>query len=164
LLGVLYVESEQSLRFTYGHEDALVSLAAQLGFAVQLLEESAERSDTEPEASRSQSAGGEMAVVRHYAADNSVFVEGDYLIKGVAGAILWKVLSDHARGRSEFTNRELRLDPSLRLPDVSDNLEARLILLRRRLKERCPYIRIEKNGRGRFRLALNRPVKLEAVS
>lgn len=164
LLGVLYLESERSLRFTYEHEDAFVALAAQLGFAMQLLEQNADRSDAEPEVLRTRDANGEAIVVRRYAADNSVFVEGDYLIKGVAGAILWKLLSDHARGRSEFSNRELRRDPSLRLPDISDNLEARLILLHRRLQERCPYLRIEKTGRGRFRLEVDRPVRLESMS
>ncbi|HET9664779.1 MAG TPA: GAF domain-containing protein, partial [Burkholderiales bacterium] len=164
LLGVLYLESEHSLRFTYEHEDAFVALAAQLGFAMQLLEQNADRSEAEPEVLRTQDAHGEAVVVRRYAADNSVFVEGDYLIKGVAGAILWKLLSDHARGRFEFSNRELRRDPSLRLPDISDNLEARLILLHRRLQERCPYLRIEKTGRGRFRLEVDRPVRLESMS
>jgi len=162
LLGVLYLESEQSLRFTYEHEDAFVALAAQLGFAMQLLEQGADRIEPEPEEPAALQASGDTVVVRRYAADNSVFVEGDYLIKGVAGAILWKLLSDHAQGRSEFTNRELRLDPSLRLPDVIDNLEARLILLQRRLKERCPCLRIEKTGRGRFRLAVDRPIRLNA--
>ncbi|MDP1536502.1 MAG: GAF domain-containing protein [Burkholderiales bacterium] len=163
LLGVLYAESGQSLRFTYEHEDAFVALAAQLGFAIPLLEQNAERNEIEPGTAHPPRASGETIVVRRYAADNSVFVEGGYLIKGVAGAILWKLLSDHVGGRSEFTNRELRLDVSLRLPDLSDNLEARLILLHRRLTERCPYIRIEKTGRGRFRLAVDRPVRLDLV-
>ena len=100
--------------------------------------------------------------VRHFAANDSVFINGEYLIKGVAGAIFWKLLRDHQHsGRVDFTNRELRLDPALRLPDVTDNLEARLLLLQRRLQENSPHIRIERTGRGRFRLCVLRPVVLE---
>lgn len=160
LLGVLYVESEQKLRFNYEDEDALMALAGQIGFAMQAFEHNGESGDEQPVAPAVSPSSGAEVTVRIYPADNSVFVDGEYLIKGVAGAILWKLLRDHAQGRSEFSNRELRLDPSLRLPDISDNLEARLILLQRRLAERCPFLRIEKTGRGRFRLAVQRPVKL----
>lgn len=160
LLGVLYAESEQNLRFTYEDEDALMALAGQLGFAMQSFEQNGEYVEEPNSAEQSPVLGGAEVAVKIYPSDNSVFVDGEYLIKGVAGAILWKLLSDHAQGRSEFSNRELRLDGSLRLPDISDNLEARLILLQRRLAERCPFIRIEKTGRGRFRLAVERPVRL----
>jgi hypothetical protein len=106
-------------------------------------------------------ADGAPVTIRHYAADDSVFLGDDYLIKGVAGAIVCKLVRDFlAEGRTEFTNRELRLDPSIRLPDISDNLEARLVLLERRLAERSPSLHIEKTGRGRFRLVVGRPVKL----
>lgn len=162
LLGVLFVESPQDLAFGYEDEDALVAIAGQLGAAVDLLQaqETAEPPVSQPPAPAARH--GASMVVRHFAANDSVFLGETYLIKGVAGAILWKLLRDHQHsGRSEFTNRELRLDPALGLPDVSDNLEARLLLLQRRLAEHGPDLRLEKTGRGRFRLVLQRPVVLQ---
>ena len=103
-------------------------------------------------------------VVRHYAADDSVFLDHDYLIKGVAGAIFRKLVREYLEaGRVEFTNRELRLDPALRLPEHAENLEARLLLLQRRLRERASPIRIEKAGRGRLRLGVPAPLTLEEM-
>jgi len=165
LHGVLYVESPEDFRFRYDDEDALVALAAQLGMAMQALEQAADSDEPPPAgAPRIPPSGGVPAIVRHYGADGSVFIGDDYLIKGVAGCIFRKLLSDYAREqRTEFTNRELRLDASIRLPDIADNLEARLILLERRLAERCEFLRIEKTGRGRFRLRVNRPFKLVDV-
>lgn len=163
LLGVLYVESPQDMRFGYDEEDALVALAAQLALAIVRLQQSVEPHEEMPSSAKhaAPSGGGTPVVVRHYAADDSVFVGDDYLIKGVAGAIFAKLLRESAQsGRTEFSNRELRLDPSIRLPEVGDNLEARLILLQRRLAERCNFLRIEKTGRGRFRLVADRAVRL----
>ena len=43
-----------------------------------------------------------------------VFFNDDYVIKGVAGAILWRLIRTWVdTGRQDFSNRELRLDTSL---------------------------------------------------
>jgi len=166
LLGVLYVESPQELRFTFEDEDALVVLAGQLALSIELLSHAAEQhAEAVPAATGTPAVQGAPVAIRHFLADHSVFIDNDYLIKGVAGAIIWKLLRDYTEdGRSEFTNRELRLDPTLKLPDITDNLEARLILLQRRLQERCPFLAIEKTGRGRFRLVVGRPLQLSEVA
>jgi hypothetical protein len=52
----------------------------------------------------------------------------------------------------------------LRLPDVQDNLEVRLLLLQRRLAEQGSPIQLEKAGRGKMRLHITRPVSLEMES
>jgi len=165
LLGVLYVESPDEQRYTFEDEDALVVLAGQLALCMELIAQSAEQPAEIPaRAAAIPATQGTLVCIRHFSADHSVFVDNEYLIKGVAGAIVWKLLREHTeQGRAEFTNRELRLDASLKLPDIIDNLEARLILLQRRLVERCPFIAIEKSGRGRFRLSVERPLQLEEV-
>ena len=102
--------------------------------------------------------------VRRFSRDDSVFLDHDYLIKGVAGAILWRLLQQHvATGRIDFSTRELRLDRTLKVPDHAENLDARLVLLRRRLEERDTCLKIEKTGRGHFRLLVNCRVALEEV-
>ena len=57
-------------------------------------------------------------------------------------------------------SRRSCLSPQIRLPEFSENLEARLILLRRRLDERAMPVALEKAGRGRFRLCVARAVEL----
>ena len=155
VLGALLVESQHDQYFGYDDEDALMLLvrpvrrgheshaAAGPGAAAQ---------GAAPSRARGRSGSGrcDCGASRR---DNSVFLDDVYLIRGVAGAILWKLVGEFLRsGRREFSNRELRLAPELRLPDVQDNLEVRLLLLQRRLAEQRAPIQLEKAGRGRMRL------------
>lgn len=167
VLGVLYVESAQEQRFSYDDEDVMVSLAGGLGAAMQLLHHGTQDHCDENRGTAHlppAAPAGPPLQVRHFGENDSIFLDADYLIKGVAGSILWTLLRDHAEtGRTAFSNRELRLDPRIRLPDISDNLEARLILLSRRLVERKVPIRIEKTTRGCFELRVERPLQLSHV-
>ena len=162
-IGVLFAESPEPNQFRYDEEDALSLVAGQLSVLISLQqhEETAERANLV--AAPGEMAGSEIRI-RHYRADNTIFVDHDYLTKGVAGAILWKIVREYASsGRIEFTNRELRLDPALRLPEYAENLEARLVLLQRRLCERNVGIAIDRCGRGRFRLIVDGRLILEDI-
>lgn len=170
LVGVLVAESRRRAAFSVADEHVLGTFGALLANAIEAARALEEPLDASPAPAVARShasppAAGddaERSLVRYFAADGSAFVDGDYLIKGVAGRILWSLLNQYdAHGRTEFTNRELRLDPSLDLPGIKDNLESRLILLKRRLDERGAPVRVHKTGRGRFRLEVQRPVRLE---
>lgn len=162
LLAVLYVESEQARRFSYSDEDVLTCLAMQLALHMARLQPA--EPETElccPEPRTEVIPEGAMVGIRYFSRDSSIFVEQDYLIKGVAGAILWRLLSLYQQqGRVQFSNKELRLDKTLNLPEIDDNLETRLLLLQRRLAERCDFIQIRKTGRGSFLLDVHRALQL----
>jgi hypothetical protein len=172
LVGVLAIESEQPIAFTADDEALLTVIASLVASAIEI-DWAHERAAEGPDDVRAARSTAPPTIhleskplrVRFFAVDGSTFLDGDCLIKGVAGRILWSLLGHHQRdGRDEFTNKEVRLDPSLELPEFRDNFESRLILLKRRLEERGAPIRIEKTGRGRFRLVVDADLLLEDAS
>lgn len=152
LLGVLAVESRQLLHYGERDEAFLDVVAGNVALALQ------SRLGSEPEP---EPVAGPVARFTFYPHDDCVFLDGTYLIRNIPGRILWKLLRAYVHeGRTEFSNRELRLDTSLGLPQLRDNLESRLILLRKRLGERCAHVRLVPIARGRFRLEVCARVEL----
>ena len=118
LVGVLFAESPATGFFGYEEEDALCVLASVVANSTDLY-------DPEPADERAAdhapaaAPAGPPVRIRRYAENDSIFVDEDYLIKGVAGAILWRLVRGYVdEQRTDYSNRELRLDPSIRLPDV----------------------------------------------
>jgi hypothetical protein len=163
LIGVLALESRDPLAFEEWHEEFLLVLANQIAIGIDRLSEpSEEQVEPESKASGASHTGKPRRTFLYYPSDDCVFVDGEYLIRNVPGKILWKLLrARRDEGRREFTNRELRLDASLGLPAVKDNLETRLILLRKRLELKCPDVRLVPVMRGRFALEVDGEVDLE---
>ena len=173
LVGVLCIESEMPYRFHEDDKASIELLGSYLAIAIHsmvLQERSESMADSaaavpgqpaerpRPGRPTGRQPRREFA---YYGADECVLVDGEYLIRSLPAKILWKLLSARqADGRVEFTNRELRLDKSLNLPEWKDNLESRLLLLRRRLEQKCPDVRIVPKARGRFALDLGCDVVL----
>ena len=166
LVGVLAVESRDQVAFTESDQANLSVLASVVANAIEAERSRESNEDTGPAPAAAAHARRDASThVRFFAVDGSTFLGDDYLIKGVAGRILWSLLGQYEREqRTEFTNKEVRLDPSLELPEFRDNLDSRLLLLKRRLDERRAPIRIEKTGRGRFRLVVDTALRLDEVA
>jgi adenylate cyclase len=171
LIGVLCIESETPYRFHEEDKNTIELLGASLAIAIQNMQlkegedEPAQKVATAPRTAAAPHKGKNGKVTRreiaYYPNEEVVMLDGDYLIRSLPARILWKLLQTHKReGRAEFTNRELRLDKSLGLPDFKDNLETRLLLLRRRLDEKTDDIRMVPIGRGRFQLELDCTIEL----
>jgi len=165
LLGILCLQSATPGRFLSDDERVVRIAARQMAASMALLER-AESTKLQAISRRPHTVQPTAtSTVKHYQADDSIFIDDAYLIKGIAGRIFWKLVQSYAQnGRVDFTNKEIRLDVSLQLPDFKDNLEARLILLRRRLQERCDFVNLTQVGRGQFRLDVQRQLTLEEQS
>lgn len=166
LVGVLVAESRERMGFE-GWDEAFLEIVANqcaVAFDNALLREGSEEHESEPvPVSRLPSVPEVRARrFRFYRNDDCVFVGDDYLIRNVPGRILWKILRSYRdSGRTDFSNRELRLDPWLGLPPVRDNLESRLVLLRKRLEQKVPELRLVPTSRGHFRLETSCQLTLE---
>jgi len=162
LIGVIALESKNPLAFDDWHEAFLQIIANQVAMAIdRLLEDASDEDGAVPTASAIPSPAPLPLRLTFYKSDDCVFIGDEYLVRNVPGKILWKLLTAFVNeGRTTFTNRELRLDPWLGLPEIRDNLESRLILLRRRLEEKCPELRMLPAGRGRFALEVDRRLEL----
>ncbi|PDV84692.1 histidine kinase [Rhizobium sp. H4] len=164
--GILFVESTARLAFREEDEAALEILASQAASALRASEWEAATTEPRQASPVREPAAAEREVrVAHHRFDDSVFVNGAYVVKGVAGMLLRLMLEWHLKeARSEFTNRELRLAAGARMPEIKDNLETRLLLLRRRLEEKQAPIRLVRIGRGRVRLDVDGHLNLEAAA
>jgi hypothetical protein len=163
--GVLAFESRDPLFFDDWDEAFLQIVANQIAMGVDRMQEGDEEAPAthapRTRTKRTEAKGRRKRSFLFYRNDDCVFVDGEYLVRNVPGKILWKILGLHLReGQSEFTNRELRLDPKLGLPAIKDNLESRLILLRKRLAEKCHDVRMVPVRRGRFALEVDCEIEL----
>ncbi|OCW59082.1 GAF domain-containing protein [Hoeflea olei] len=167
LLGVIFTESDRPFAFRHADEEALVITGRQLALTLMLAEQLARGPSAVPPRAGDRvtaTATGPAIRVRYYSRDGSIFLDDEYLIRGVPGRLLHHFLGDYlATGRRDFLNREIRRDRSLLLPDYKDNLETRLILLRRRLEEKGGPIRLVRADRGRLRLEIDGVPELTVI-
>lgn len=158
LSGVIFAESEESFAFSHADEAALEIIARQIAAGLTIFELTDAASDIAGRggANAGGNAAGRAFAFQFFPRDGGVFIDNDYVIRGVPGRLLHHFVQSYAAtGRTEFSNREIRRDRAFNLPDFKDNLETRLILLRRRLDERGGPIRIERPERGQIRLVID---------
>jgi putative methionine-R-sulfoxide reductase with GAF domain len=167
LVGVLAAEDRDPMRFGEWHEAYLEIIGNQIALGLdrmldRQLDEGPEETPSAPARQMSLPRGAaRRRRLTYYRDDDSIFLDDEYLIRNIPARILWKLLGESQRtGRTEFSNREVRVDASIGLPPVKDNLESRLILLRHRLKEKCPDVQIVPTGRGRFALRTDAALEL----
>lgn len=162
LIGVLAAESRDPMAFGEWHEAYLAIIGNQIALGiVRVLDASEPTVEVRTIPQTTRIPARPRRTLTYYREDDAVFLDNEYLIRNVPGRILWKLLAEwKEQGRTSFSNRELRLDRSLGMPEIKDNLESRLILLRHRLREKCPEVQITPTGRGKFSLDIGAELEL----
>jgi GAF domain-containing protein len=171
LIGVIAAEDRDPMRFSEWHEAYLEIIANQIALGIDRMIERGDEAGGDPAEQTALDSARACAATpgicrakrrfTYYRNDDAIFVDDEYLIRNIPARILWKVLGEQQRtGRTEFSNREMRVDASLGLPPVKDNFESRLILLRHRLRQKCPDLQIVSTGRGRFALRADAAIEL----
>jgi adenylate cyclase len=164
LVGVLAVESKDPLAFLARENTLLTTLGSYLATTIDHLSRDIDDASMDRIGAETPAPASRLASARRFTffqKDDCICVDGEYLIRNVPARILWRLLKQYRDdGRIEFTNRELRMDSWLGLPELKDNLETRLILLRRRLEQKCPDVRLVQRGRGRFALEADSAIDL----
>lgn len=162
VIAILFVESPERMAFRDEDTAALEMLVREAARALKTTACAADTAALELPSPDANDVGcGQEVRVTYHRIDDSIFVDGTYVVKGIAGALLHLMLEWHlSDGRCEFSNRELRLALAPRMPDIKDNLETRLLLLRRRLEEKQAPVQVARIGRGRLRIASSGPLIL----
>ena len=110
LVVVLVAETDTPVAYTPEDEALLSAVASVVANAVEAARAlSTDGADAVPvDRGAPPAHRPEGTRVRFFAVDGSTFLDDEYLIKGVAGRILWSLLGHFEReGRTEFTNKEL---------------------------------------------------------
>jgi len=164
VLGVLYLESAEPSAFGGPTEGLLRIIGAHAAAALAARSAPVAQDPQGARVTGPAPSGSPSIELVYYRADDTVLCNPAYIVKGAPGRILWSMLKAYAdSGRTQFSNRELRLDESLGLPAGNDNLEARLLVLRRRLADMDCGVMLERVERGRLELRLERPAELTEV-
>ena len=91
----------------------------------------------------------------YHASDESLNLNGRYFTKGVPAQILKHLFESYLQeAKSEFEYRDLKRIFEITHGQKNSNFEVRFYRLVDKLNGECPSVRLEKTGRGRFRLAV----------
>lgn len=89
----------------------------------------------------------------YFTEDESLTLNGRHFTKGVQAKILKALLEDHlAVGKRDFEYRDFKRRFEITLGQKNSNFEIRFARLAEKLEADECGLRIEKTGRGRFRL------------
>lgn len=167
LSGVIFAESEESFAFSHADEAALEIVARQMAASLALFELTDAVGETGARGAAANGAAVDAEPAfsfQFFPRDGGVFIDNDYVIRGVPGRLLHHFVRCYVEtGRCDFSNREIRRDRAFNLPDFKDNLETRLILLRRRLEERGGPVRLLRPERGQIRLVIEGVPEIKVV-